>query len=57
MKCFNCGRQMLRCKHTGGTYWRCTSCNSTAESTSDSEDKPIDYNFSKFECSEGGVSR
>ena len=53
MKCFNCGgRQMLRCKHTGGIHWICPSCNSTTESTSNSEDKPIDYNFPKFERSE-----
>lgn len=54
MKCFNCsGTQMLRCARAGGgIYWLCPRCNSTTESTSDSEDKPIAYNFPKFECSE-----
>ena len=54
MKCLNCGGvQMFRCKHTsGGIYWLCPRCNCTIESTSNSEDKPIDYNFPKFECSE-----
>ena len=50
MKCFNCGgMQMLRSKHTGGIYWLCPRCNSTTESTSNSENKPIDYNFPKTE--------
>ena len=53
MKCLNCGSIMLRCKHTGGSiYWLCSRCNSTIESTSNLEDKPVDYNFPKFEHSE-----
>jgi hypothetical protein len=54
MKCLKCGgMEMLRCKHTcGGIYWTCPRCNSTVESTSNSEDKPVNYNFPKFECSE-----
>lgn len=43
MKCLKCGgMEMLRCKHTGGIYWTCPRCNSTVESTSNSEDKPRD---------------
>ena len=54
MKCLKCsGMQMLRCEYTGGgIYWLCPRCNSTTESTSNSEDKPIDYNFPRFERSE-----
>ena len=54
MKCLNCGgMQMLRCEHTGGgIYWLCPRCNSTTESTSNSEEKPVGYNFPKFERSE-----
>lgn len=53
MKCLRCGKRMLRCQYTGGgVYWLCTGCNSTTESTSYSEDKPVDYNFPKFERSE-----
>ena len=54
MKCLKCGgMQMLRCEHTGGgIYWFCPRCNSTTESTSNSEYKPTDYNFPKFERSE-----
>ena len=43
MKCFNCGVQMLRCKHAGvGIYWLCPRCSSTTESTSSSEDNSVD---------------
>ena len=54
MKCLKCsGMQMLRCEYTGGgIYWLCPRCNSIIESTSNSEDKPIDYIFPKFERSE-----
>ncbi len=54
MKCLNCGgMQMLRYEHTGGgIYWLCPRCNSTIESTSNSEDKTVDYKFPKFERSE-----
>lgn len=51
MKCLNCGgMEMLSCKHMGGgTYWLCPRCNSTVESTSNSDYEPINYNFPKFE--------
>lgn len=54
MKCLKCGgMEMLRCEHTGGdVYWFCPRCNSTVESTSNSENKPVGYNFPKFECYE-----
>ena len=54
MKCLNCGGvQMLRCKYAGsGIYWLCPRCGSIIENTSNSEDKPVDYNFPKFERSE-----
>lgn len=44
MKCLKCGgMQMLRYEHTGGgIYWLCPRCNSTTESTSNSEDKTVD---------------
>lgn len=54
MKCLKCGgMQMFRCEHTGGgIYWLCPRCNSTTESTSNSEDKtdkPFDIPHSKAE--------
>lgn len=54
MKCLRCGGSgMFRCEHPGGgVYWWCPNCNSTVESTLNSEDKPIDYNFPRFERSE-----
>lgn len=53
MKCLRCGGQMLKCKRTGGgIYWFCHSCNSTTESTSNLEDKPVYYNLPRFERSE-----
>lgn len=54
MRCLKCsGMEMLRCEYTGGSvYWLCPRYNSTIESTSNSEDKTVDYNFPKFERSE-----
>jgi ribosomal protein L37AE/L43A len=52
MICPTCKIALLKCKKLDLVYWYCTRCKCTIESTSNSEDKPIDYNFPKFERSE-----
>lgn len=53
MKCLKCNVLMLKCKWAGsGMYWLCPRCGCITESTSCSEDKPIDYSFPRFERSE-----
>ena len=52
MICPTCKVPMIKCQRYGGIYWYCQCCNCTVESTSNSEDKTIDYNFPKFERSE-----
>ncbi len=52
MICPTCKIALLKCEKLGSVYWYCTRCKCTIESTSSSEDKPIDYNFPKFERSE-----